>query len=219
MSETILSCENVYYFYPGRKNSVALTDVSLKIQSGEFISIIGPNGSGKSTLMKCIGGITPPSNGRIYYRDVLVSSLSGEEAAKYRNKTIGFVFQDLELIDVLTVKENLEVPLIIAGETSEQRVAEVAKLLGINHLLKLRVSELSGGEKQRVAIGVGLINDPEIILADEPTANLDKEGRELVVNLLKSYTQKGKTVIIVTHDPYVADHASRTIHLDKGYLR
>ncbi len=215
-------CQKVYKVFQDRIDSVAISDVSMTVGDGELVALTGPNGSGKTTLLKLIMGIYKPTSGRVIVNNKIVSEMSEDELSKYRIKTVGMIFQDFGLIDFLTVRQNLELPLIIAGVADgekKKKVEEIADRLEIMHLLSSSVKTLSGGEKQRVSIGVGLMNDPEIILADEPTANLDRQGREDVLNLLLDLNKKGKTILLVTHEEPLINYATRIYRFDKGYLK
>lgn len=219
---SLIKCEKLYYVYKGRVDSVALTDISLTIDKGKFVSIMGPNGSGKSTLLSCIGGMKIPSSGRIIVDDLIIDKLGEDHLAKYKNRKIGYIFQDLNLIELLTVRENLELPSLIGNfDKSEmnERVKICSEKLDISSFLDIKVSELSGGEQQKVAIAMALINDPDIILADEPTSNLDKKGRDNVISIFRNLTKKGKTVLVVSHDPAIQSSVDEVIYLDKGYLK
>ena len=222
MKSKKIVCQKVYKVFSGRTDAVAISDVSMAIDDGELVALTGPNGSGKTTLLKLIMGIHKPSSGRVIVNNSIVSELSEDELSTYRTKTVGMIFQDFGLIDFLTVQQNLEVPLVISGITEElmkQRIKEMAERLGITHLLTSSVDTLSGGEKQRVSIGVGLVNNPEIILADEPTANLDRDGREDILDLLLELKKEGKTILLVTHEEPLLEHVDRVYEFDKGYLK
>lgn len=181
----------------------ALKDVSLEIPDSKFISIVGKSGSGKTTLLNIIGALDRPTKGEIYFQDLLITSLDDKELAEYRNKNIGYIFQDFYLEPSFTVLENVCMPLVIKGMKKKEREEIVLKylaLLGIDKKANVMVSKLSGGEKQRCAIARALVNGGNIILADEPTGNLDSINSKIVLDELKKLTSIGKTVILVTHN-------------------
>ncbi len=197
----------------------ALQGVSLKIAPGEFVAIMGPSGSGKSTLMHILGLLDRPDGGEYYLGKEKANGLSDEELSAVRNRLVGFVFQQFHLLPRMTALENAELPLVYAGkrhlkEKAQQKIKEVGLLDRINH----RPNELSGGQQQRVAIARALVNDPLIILADEPTGNLDSKSQEEIISILKDLNQKGKTVIIVTHEKEIALQAKRVIRMLDGKI-
>lgn len=200
----------------------ALNNISLDIAAGEFPALMGPSGSGKSTLLHIIAGIDRPTNGTCHVQDIDVAQLSESQLADWRNQNVGFVFQTFNLIPVLTAFENVELPLLLTRLNSKQRKKQVntaLELVGLadrgHHLPK----QLSGGQEQRVAIARALVTDPRLIVADEPTGNLDSNSAQEVLNILQMLSkQLGKTVIMVTHDPKAAAFGSRSIHLEKGEL-
>ncbi len=221
MSKGYIKLEKVYKVFGGRTDSVALSDVSLSIGKGEFVLLTGPNGSGKSTLLKLILAEHVPTSGRVIVDKKIVHEMSEQELSEYRIRKVGMIFQDFGLIDFMTVRQNLEIPMIIANtpkEERQQKVEEVAERLSITHLLDSKVSTLSGGEKQRTSIGTGIINDPEIILADEPTANIDRDGRNEISEFFKEMKERGKTILLVTHETNLFDKYDRFLKFDKGYL-
>ena len=200
----------------------ALNNISLDIAAGEFPALMGPSGSGKSTLLHIIAGIDRPTSGTCHVQDIDVAQLSESQLADWRNQNVGFVFQTFNLIPVLTAFENVELPLLLTRLNSKQRKKQVntaLELVGLadrgHHLPK----QLSGGQEQRVAIARALVTDPRLIVADEPTGNLDSNSAQEVLNILQMLSkQLGKTVIMVTHDPKAAAFGSRSIHLEKGEL-
>ena len=203
----------------GQVEVKALQDVSLTIEAGEFVAVMGPSGSGKSTLMHVLGLLDKPDAGTYRLGTKEVSALSEEEMAALRNRLVGFVFQQFHLLPRMTALENAELPLIYAGkrhlkELAQQRMEEV----GLGDRMSHHPNELSGGQQQRVAIGRALVNDPLIIMADEPTGNLDSKSTQEIIDLLKDLNRKGKTVITVTHEQEVAAHARRVIHMRDGRI-
>jgi putative ABC transport system ATP-binding protein len=200
----------------------ALCDVDLKIEQGEYIAIMGPSGSGKSTLLNVLGCLDKATSGRYQLGEKDVSQLNDDELSLIRGKHIGFIFQSYNLIGQLNVIENIELPMFYQGfleKASAERAKELAVLVGLGDRLKHRPSELSGGQQQRVAIARALANDPLIILADEPTGNLDSESGNEILNILDRLHQQGKTLIAVTHDDSIAARAERTIRLFDGRVK
>jgi putative ABC transport system ATP-binding protein len=200
----------------------ALRGVTLSIDDGEYLAVMGPSGSGKSTLMHILGCLDTPTSGTYTLRDREVSGLAGPALARVRNREIGFVFQNFNLLPRIDLVANVSLPLTYRGSVPRadrrRRAVEVLDRVGIGHRLRHRPSELSGGERQRAAIARALVNDPSIILADEPTGNLDsKTGRE-IMDILDALSAGGKTVVIVTHDAGVASHARRVLHFEDGVV-
>lgn len=198
----------------------ALRGVDLDVAEGEYLAIMGPSGSGKSTLMHILGCLDTPSEGTYTLAGEVVSSLSGRSLARVRNKQIGFVFQNFNLLPRIDLVSNVALPLVYHGSISRGgRLAKATEHLtrvGLEHRLKHRPNELSGGERQRAAIARALVNEPSILLADEPTGNLDsKTGRE-IMDILDGLSSAGKTVVLVTHDANVAGHARRVVHMQDG---
>jgi macrolide transport system ATP-binding/permease protein len=214
----MVELKHIYKTYRmGSEEVKALQDVSLKIASGEFVAIMGPSGSGKSTLMHVLGLLDRPDSGEYLLGGKKINDLSDEELAAIRNRLVGFVFQQFHLLPRMTALENAELPLVYAGkrhlqEQAKQRIDEVGLADRMNH----RPNELSGGQQQRVAIARSLVNDPLIIFADEPTGNLDSKSKEEIVTILKGLNEKGKTIIIVTHENEIALHAKRIIRVFDG---
>ncbi len=209
-------------FRQGEINVTALDGVTLDIAGGEFLALMGPSGSGKSTLLHIIAGIDRPTAGECLVGGIDVGSLSETELAEWRNSHVGFVFQTFNLIPVLTAFENVELPLLLTNLSGSERLEHVEAALSLvgladrmNHLPR----QLSGGQEQRVAIARALVTDPTLIVADEPTGNLDAHSAQEVLNLLGTLSRDaGKTVIMVTHDPKAAAHARRTVQLEKGEM-
>jgi putative ABC transport system ATP-binding protein len=206
----------------GEINVTALNGVSLDIQKGEFLALMGPSGSGKSTLLHIIAGIDRPTSGQCFVQGVDVTELNESQLADWRNQNVGFVFQTFNLIPVLTAYENVELPLLLTrlGGKERRKLVETAlDLVGLGERKHHLPKQLSGGQEQRVAIARALVTDPHLIVADEPTGNLDAQSAQDVLSILRELsTNVGKTIIMVTHDPKAAAFGSRSIHLEKGEL-
>lgn len=199
----------------------ALRGISFHIDKGQFVAIMGPSGSGKSTLMHIIGCLDHPSEGSFIMDGEDISKVNDNKLAEIRNKKIGFVFQQFNLLNRVNILNNVEVPLIYAGVNSKKRknlVKQVLENVGLSNRLKHRPNEISGGEKQRAAIARALVNNPLIILADEPTGNLDSKNGEEIMKIFNKLHQEGHTIIIVTHELEVAKYAQRIIHLHDGLI-
>ncbi|HXG32454.1 MAG TPA: ABC transporter ATP-binding protein [Bryobacteraceae bacterium] len=199
----------------------ALSSVDLVIHEGEFVSVAGPSGSGKSTLLAILGLLDTPTRGRYYLRGKNVAGLKPSERARLRNREIGFIFQAFNLIGDLSVYENVELPLIYRGMSRNQRKQNVLKALervGMMHRLRHYPMQLSGGEQQRVAVARAIAGEPSILLADEPTGNLDSRNGQVVMELLQELHRSGSTICMVTHDPRYASYARRTVHLFDGRI-
>lgn len=218
----MIKTENLSKTYNSKGGSVlALNEISLSIEEGEFISIVGPSGSGKTTLLLCMGGLIHPSCGKVTIEGASIYDLDVKKRAIFRLRNLGFVFQTFNLIPYLTAQENVEIPLSLAGTsdgTQSQRATQLLEKLGLAGRLNHRPRELSIGEQQRVAIARALANNPKIILADEPTGNLDPDTTNETVGYLKLLNQTGITVVMVTHNPGVAEYAQRTLRLVDGRL-
>ena len=200
-----------------------LVNINLEIQKGEFTAIVGPSGSGKSTLMNILGCLDRPTSGEYFLNGKNVAALTDDELANVRNKQVGFVFQSFNLLPRITAQENVALPLIYAGGINEkerlERAAELLEMVGLSDRMGHRPNELSGGQKQRVAIARALINNPSIIMADEPTGNLDSKSSVEIMQIFKDLNeQQGKTVIIVTHDQEIAERAKRVITVRDGVI-
>jgi putative ABC transport system ATP-binding protein len=206
----------------GAESTLALRGVSFTVRRGEFITISGPSGSGKSTLLNQIGALDRPTSGRIFIDGLDISKLSSLDLARVRNQKLGFVFQDFNLIPRMTTLENVELPLSIAGVSSKRKRERAMSLLesfGIASKAKQSPNKLSGGQKQRVAVARALANDPSIILADEPTGNLDSQNAKLTMDFLQKMSVGfGKTLVVITHDLTVAKTAERTILMRDGLI-
>ncbi len=204
--------------FPGKNGHpvTALRDISLDVEPGEFVMIVGPSGSGKSTLLFTIGGMQHPTEGRVLFSDSDIYALSSSKRAKLRRTRIGFIFQTFNLVPYLNCLDNVIVPAVLAGKSrgaSLRRAAELLERLGLSDRLKHRPSELSVGERQRVALCRSLINDPAVILADEPTGNLDEAMTGEVMNILKGLNADGQTIMMATHDLRLAEQGTRLIAL------
>jgi putative ABC transport system ATP-binding protein len=222
-AEVILNVENLSKVYVSSMGKVvSLTDVSFKVNKGEFVSVVGPSGSGKSTLLNMIGALDRPSSGRVYINGINIFSLNDSQIATIRNNTIGFIFQSYNLINRTTVLKNVEFPGITGGMSDDDRRRRALKLLnflGIKDKAKYKPSNLSGGQQQRVAIARALMNDPKMILADEPTGNLDTKTGQDVFNLLTLLSREfRRTIIMVTHNPELAAATDRAIHIRDGTI-
>ncbi len=223
MSEPIVQIRNLTKRYlQGEMRVTALDDVSLDIAAGEFLTLMGPSGSGKSTLLHLIAGIDRPSSGTCHVQGIDVAALNESELAAWRNQNVGFVFQTFNLIPVLNAQENVELPLLLMSLPRRRRreLAQTAlELVGLADRAHHLPRQLSGGQEQRVAIARALVSDPALIVADEPTGNLDSRSADEVLHILQSLSREGgKTVIMVTHDPRAAAFGSRGVHLEKGSL-
>jgi len=220
--KTVIKAENLQKIYKMGDNLVKAVDgVSLNVFEGEYLVIMGPSGSGKSTLMHLMGCLDKPTAGEIYIGDVAVSKLNDAQLARVRSKMIGFVFQQFNLLPRLTALENVELPMIYAKvprETRKKRAKELLTLVGLQDRMHHRPTQLSGGQMQRVAIARALANEPQIILADEPTGNLDSKSGEEVLKIFSELHDRGLTIIVVTHDPEIAELGERVIHMRDGRI-
>jgi putative ABC transport system ATP-binding protein len=201
----------------------ALRGLSMEVKEGEMVSIIGPSGSGKTTLLNIIGGLDTATGGYVQVGDTIVTALHPSQLVEYRRKTVGHIFQTLNLIPTLTAAENVELPMMALGvqrSKRNQRVKELLEIVGLTERAHHKPDELSGGEQQRVAIAAALANDPPLILADEPTGELDTANAKIVVNYLSKVNKElGKTIIMVTHDPSVARAADRILRIEDGIIK
>ncbi|HEY6148131.1 MAG TPA: ABC transporter ATP-binding protein [Thermoanaerobaculia bacterium] len=220
---TLIEIDHVEKVY--RRDSFqipVLNDIHLKIPEGEYVSLMGPSGSGKTTLLNLIAGIDQPTRGRIVVGGKDISKISQTELAKWRSRTIGFIFQLYNLLPVLTAFENVELPLLLTPlKRGERRrhVETALNIVGLADRMDHYPRQLSGGQEQRVAIARAIVSDPSILVADEPTGDLDaKSGEEILTLLSRLNTEFGKTIVMVTHDPKAAARAHRMVHLDKGVL-
>ncbi len=222
MTESVIVIQGITKFYQvGTQVVKALRGVDLQINKGEYVAIMGPSGSGKSTLMNVIGALDSPTAGKYILNGNDVSHLSDDQLADIRNKEIGFVFQTFNLLPRYSAIENTMLPLIYAGVSKHERLKrgeEVIKKVGLEDRALHKPNELSGGQRQRVAVARALINNPSIILADEPTGNLDSKTSVDIMNLFQDIHAMGNTIILVTHEEDIAQHAHRIIRLKDGYI-
>ena len=208
-------------YNPGENEVRALDHVSLSIETGEFVAIIGQSGSGKSTLMNMLGCLDTPTSGTYYLNGKDVSTLTDDEQSDIRNKEIGFIFQGFNLISNLTARENVELPLIYRGVLKKERERlseEALKIVGLAHRMDHKPNEMSGGQQQRVAIARAIAAKPPVILADEPTGNLDSGSSKEILQILKELYKGGRTVILITHDNGIAAQAKRVIRIMDGHI-
>lgn len=200
----------------------ALKSASFELEEGEFVAIVGPSGSGKSTLMNLLGTIDKPTKGEVYIDGVATSKMTGNDLAEFRNKKLGFVFQAFNLINCLDAEKNVELPLIASAMSEEERKRRAVKILtdlGLKDRLRLRPTQLSGGEQQRVAVARALVNNPTLILADEPTGNLDSKSGDEVMKLLREVSRSGKvTIVMVTHNVDLTKYCDKVIHIKDGKI-
>ncbi len=222
-ADPIVRVENVHkHFRRGSEQIDVLKGLSLEVAQGEFLALMGPSGSGKTTLLNLIAGLDQPSEGQVWVGEEIISGMSEGQLARWRTKHIGFVFQFYHLLSVLTAYENVELPLLLLPLSAKERRQQVMIALEavsladrVNH----RPGQLSGGQQQRVGIARAIVTDPTLIVADEPTGDLDSKSADEILNLLQELCKElNKTIIMVTHDPKAAQRAQRTLHLDKGQL-
>ena len=217
----ILRVENLVKTYKTGESIIrAVDDISFSVEKGEFVAIVGASGSGKSTLLHLLGGVDKPDSGHVYIEDADIYSMSDENLAIFRRRQVGLIYQFYNLIPILNVKENLTLPIDLDGNKVDQkRLNELIDSLGLSDRVNHLPNELSGGQQQRTSIGRALINNPAIVLADEPTGNLDSEASDEIMSLLRSANKKYKqTVIVITHDLNIASSADRIITIDDGKI-
>ena len=220
---TLVSIRNLRKTYQrGPEKVEVLHSIDLDIPKGDFVALMGPSGSGKTTLLNLIGGLDSPTGGEITVDSQRIDAMTAGQLSHWRSQNVGFVFQFYNLMPTLNAQKNVELPLLLTKLSAAQRKrnAEIAlQLVGLAERGKHRPNELSGGQQQRVAIARAIVSDPTLLICDEPTGDLDRQSAEEILALLQSLNRDhGKTIIMVTHDPKAADHAQRTIHLDKGTL-
>jgi len=223
MSQPIVSVRDVHKFFRrGSEQIDVLNDLSLDVPEAEFLALMGPSGSGKTTLLNLIAGLDQPSEGVIRVGDDVISEMSEAELARWRTRNVGFVFQFYNLLPVLTAYENVELPLLLLPMSREERKRQVLTaldLVGLSNRLSHRPGQLSGGQQQRVGIARAIVTDPTLIVADEPTGDLDsKSAHEILDLMVELKNGLNKTILMVTHDPKAASRAERILHLDKGQL-
>jgi putative ABC transport system ATP-binding protein len=220
---TLVSLRNLHKTYQrGPEKIDVLHGIELDIDNGDFVALMGPSGSGKTTLLNLIGGLDSPTSGEVEVAGQRIDRMTGGQLAQWRSHNVGFVFQFYNLMPTLTAQKNVELPLLLTKLPAAQRRrnAEIAlELVGLKDRARHRPSELSGGQQQRVAIARAIVSDPLLLICDEPTGDLDRQSAEEILTLLQRLNREhGKTIIIVTHDPKAAEHATHTLHLDKGTL-
>jgi putative ABC transport system ATP-binding protein len=222
MSDRVIYVEELRREYQmGTEQVLALRGLTLTIRRNEYVAIMGPSGSGKSTLMNLIGCLDTPSGGGYWLNGQEVSRLSDDALARVRNREIGFVFQTFNLLPRATALHNVELPLVYAGVPARERRGRAERALtrvGLEHRMHHRPNELSGGQRQRVAIARALVNDPSLLLADEPTGNLDSTTSEEIMRVFGELHRQGQTIVVVTHEPSIAEHAERVVVLRDGRL-
>lgn len=221
-TEMLIRAKNLRrHFKMGQEVVRALDGVDLEVSQGDFLGVTGPSGSGKSTLLYLLGGLDHPTSGDIWVQGVEIATLDEDGLADFRQQTVGFIFQMFNLIPTMTALENVEFPLLFSKTNPHeryQRASQLLDLVGLGDRLNHRPTELSGGQQQRVAIARALINDPPLVLADEPTGNLDSHAGGEVIKVLEQLNQQGRTIIVVSHDPDVIAGARRSIRLHDGQV-
>lgn len=223
IDELLVQLKGIAKSYKKGKEQVSvLSKLDLDIRRGDFLALMGPSGSGKTTLLNLLGGLDKPSAGELMIGGQRLDQMSSSQLTKWRARHVGFIFQFYNLMPVLTAEKNIELPLLLTTLSSKQRkhhVAAALELVGLSNRAKHYPSELSGGQEQRVAIARALVSDPDLLLCDEPTGDLDRATADEILSLLQTLNQQQqKTIIMVTHDPRAADHARHILHMDKGAL-
>lgn len=221
MSKNLIEVQELGKVYQtGDLKTIVLKNINFSMKQGEFVAIMGPSGSGKSTLMHILGMLDRLSSGHYFFKGKDVSNFSDEELAHLRNKEIGFVFQAFNLLARTSVLDNVKLPLIYSDDKTnmDKRAQKVLESVGLSHRLKYFTNQISGGEKQRVAIARALVNEPSIIFADEPTGNLDSRSGDQVMGILQGLHAQGKSIVLVTHETFTAEHAERIIRVKDGVL-
>ena len=223
MSEILVDVKNLSKEYKrGGETLVVLDNLNLEIPKQDYLALMGPSGSGKSTLLNLIGGLDTPSNGSVSINGERIDKMNSRQLSNWRASNVGFIFQFYNLLPVLSAQKNIELPLLLTKLSSSQRKKHVEialSIVGLSDRASHKPNELSGGQQQRVAIARALVSDPDILVCDEPTGDLDRDTATEILNLLKSLNEDhGKTILMVTHDPAAAESAKRSLHLDKGKL-
>ena len=224
MSSPLIQVKNLCKTYENEQvKTPAVCGVSFSIEKGEFLAIMGPSGSGKSTLMQLLGFLDRPTEGEYFFEGRDTSKFSDDELAAIRNKKIGFVFQTFNLLPRTTVLENVELPLLYdrvlrSKKSDNEKVIKALKAVGMDHRANYLSNQLSGGEKQRVAVARALVNDPELIFADEPTGNLDSKNGVIIMEIFQQLNNSGHTIILVTHETFTAEHAKRVLQMKDGSI-
>jgi len=223
MAEPVIKLENVWKIYQlGKVELVALKGISLEVTPGAFVTIMGPSGSGKSTLLNIVGVLDSPTRGKVFLKGKDISLLTEDQLSQLRGKTIGFVFQEFNLLPNLTAIENVMLPMIFQGTPLEKRKEKAKELLislGLEDRISHQPAELSGGERQRVAIARAFANAPEMVIADEPTGNLDSiTGKKIMEVLVDFHQKQGKTIVVVTHDPHIAEYSEEIVNIKDGEI-
>lgn len=222
-AEVLVELRDINKTYRKGKESVpVLTDLSLDIKRGDFLALMGPSGSGKTTLLNLLGGLDSPTSGSLKIAGERIDTFSAGQLTRWRARHVGFIFQFYNLMPVLTAARNVELPLLLtklSAKRRKQNVMAALELVGLKDRAKHKPSELSGGQEQRVAIARAIVSDPDLLLCDEPTGDLDRSTADEILELLQTLNrEQGKTIVMVTHDPRAAEHAKQTLHLDKGAL-
>jgi len=223
MAKSIVQVRNLYKsFTRGSEEIKVLQALSLDVAEAEFLTLMGPSGSGKTTLLNLIAGLDQPTSGEIVVADQIISSMSESQLARWRTRNVGFIFQFYYLLPVLTAYENVELPLLLLPMSASQRRQQVTRamdLVGLTDRMRHRPGQLSGGQQQRVGIARAIVTDPTLIVADEPTGDLDSKSANEILTIMELLRQQlNKTIIMVTHDPHAAEHSQRILHLEKGKL-
>jgi len=221
--ESIIKLENVWKVYQlGKVELVALKGINLDVAPGDFVTVMGASGSGKSTLLNMIGALDSPTKGKVFLKGEDISLLSEDQLSQLRGRTIGFVFQEFNLLPNLNVLENITLPMVFQGTSLKERkekAEELALAVGLKERILHQPAELSGGERQRVAIARAFANDPELVIADEPTGNLDSFTGEKIMEVLTNFHKRqGKTIVVVTHDPNIAGYSEKIINIKDGQI-
>ncbi|WP_305067699.1 ABC transporter ATP-binding protein [Lysinibacillus sp. BW-2-10] len=223
MNDNILTMTGITKAYRmGNEEQIVLKQIDLQVKKGDFLAVLGPSGSGKSTLMNIIGCLDSPSSGNYVLSNQPINALHDKELAAIRNKEIGFIFQQFQLLPRLSALQNVELPLVYAGineKERKKRAEEMLRRVGLEDKIQNRPNQLSGGQQQRVAIARAMVTEPTILLADEPTGALDQKTGQQIMELFQEINHEGKTIVMITHDKEIAKHANRIVHILDGQLR